>query len=190
MVHTAPHAVDLNISAAAAAGILSIIGATSIVARALIGVTVDRLGSRKALLLCFIPLISSLVWLQFADSLWMLYLFAVLVRTESRGFLYASSRLWWRSCSALCLMARCSASSWREMVSAGRSGRFSPVGLSMCLAATGIPFLVLIGMAVAAMLLVTSLTRTPYQMENERLAALARQRLRLERTPCRRAPAG
>jgi len=39
-----------------------------------------------------------------------------------------------------------------------------------------IPFLVLIGMAVAAMLLVASLTKTPYQLENERLAAGERAR--------------
>jgi len=175
MVHTAPHAVDLQISATAAAGILSIIGATSIVARALIGVTVDRLGSRKALLLCFIPLISSLVWLQFADSLWMLYVFAVLYGLSHGGFFTLIAPV------VAQLFGTISHGALFGVIMAGNGigGAIGPVLTGRAFDVFGtyrIPFLVLIGMAVAAMLLVASLTKTPYQLENERLAAGERAR--------------
>lgn len=172
MVHTAPHAVDLNISYAAAAGILSIIGATSIAARAIIGVTVDRLGSKKALLLCFIPLLSALIWLQFADSLWMLYVFAILYGLSHGGFFTLIAPV------VAQLFGTVSHGALFGVIMAGNGigGAIGPVLTGRAFDVFGsyrLPFLVLIGMALAAVLLVTSLTKTPYQVENERLAALA-----------------
>ncbi len=173
MVHTVPHAVDLNVSSAAAAGILSIIGATSIVARAIIGVTVDRLGSKKALLLCFIPLICALVWLQFANSLWMLYVFAILYGLSHGGFFTLIAPV------VAQLFGTVSHGALFGVIMAGNGigGAIGPVLTGRAFDVFGsyrIPFLVLIGMAIAAMLLVTSLTKTPYQLENERISASSR----------------
>ena len=76
MLHIVPHATDLGIPPAAAAGILSTIGGVSMVGRFTIGNAVDRIGSRISMIVCFVLLIAVLVWLQKADELWMLYLFA------------------------------------------------------------------------------------------------------------------
>lgn len=76
LVHIVPHASDLGLSATQAAGVLSTIGAVSMVGRILTGVAIDHTGSKPIMVVCFVILIVSLLWLQVADSLWMLYLFA------------------------------------------------------------------------------------------------------------------
>ncbi len=76
MVHMAPHALDLKASASQAAGMLSLIGAGSIVGRLLMGGTADRVGSRRALIITFAVLVAALSWLLVANSIGLLYLFA------------------------------------------------------------------------------------------------------------------
>lgn len=170
MIHTVPLAMDLGVSSAGAAGILSTIGATSILARAIIGVTIDRLGSKKALLLCFIPLLSSLVWLQFVDSLWMLYAFAILYGLSHGGFFTLIAPV------VAQLFGTVSHGALFGVIMAGNGvgGAIGPVLTGRAFDVFGsyrLPFLVLIGMAVAALLLVTSLTKTPYQLATEGRAA-------------------
>jgi len=172
MIHTVPHAMDLGVSSAGAAGILAIIGATSIAARAIIGVTVDKLGSKKALLLCFVPLLSALVWLQFVDSLWMLYVFAILYGLSHGGFFTLIAPV------VAQLFGTVSHGALFGVIMAGNGigGAIGPVLTGRAFDVFGsyrLPFLVLIGMAVAALLLVSSLTKTPYQIETERQAAVA-----------------
>ncbi|MFH1382971.1 MAG: MFS transporter [Chloroflexota bacterium] len=77
MIHIVPYAIDSGITAGPAAGVLSIIGAVSIAGRLTSGGIVDRLGGRRALMVCFIILITALTFLQFTRGLWMLYAFAV-----------------------------------------------------------------------------------------------------------------
>ena len=77
MVHIAPHATDVGLSSTTAAGILSTIGGISMVGRFVTGIVIDRIGSRYAMIICFILLISTLLWMQVAREVWMLYLFAV-----------------------------------------------------------------------------------------------------------------
>ena len=76
MVHIVPHARDIGVSPTHAAGILSTIGAVSMIGRFMAGVLIDRIGSKRVLIICFLLLIPGLLWLQMADTLWMLYLFA------------------------------------------------------------------------------------------------------------------
>lgn len=76
MVHIVAHAQDMSITAAKSAGVLSTIGAVSMAGRFLTGLGIDRIGSKKAMMLATILLLSGLLWLQTADSLWMLYMFA------------------------------------------------------------------------------------------------------------------
>ena len=55
------------------------------------GVAVDRIGSKVIMMICFILLISGLLWLQVARGLWMLYFFAVIYGTAHGGFFTAIS---------------------------------------------------------------------------------------------------
>jgi len=85
-VHIAPYAVDSGVSAVGAAGILSTIGGASIVGRLAMGTTGDRIGNRRVLVICLLVLITALSWLQIADGLWELYLFAVIYGFAHGGF--------------------------------------------------------------------------------------------------------
>jgi len=76
MVHIVPHAIELGISATAAANIFAAIGGLGIVGRIVMGGTSDRIGCRAALVICFVLLTATLAWLLVAKELWMLHLFA------------------------------------------------------------------------------------------------------------------
>ena len=78
MVHIVIHATGLGIPAASAVNILSIAGGVNIAGRIIMGSATDRIGNRPVLIIGLIILLASLVWLQFAKELWMLYLFAAL----------------------------------------------------------------------------------------------------------------
>jgi MFS family permease len=86
MVHIVPHATDLGISPIAAAGILSTIGGVSMVGRLVTGFAIDRVGTKKLLIVFFLILIASLLWVQVSKELWMLYVFAVVYAFSHGGF--------------------------------------------------------------------------------------------------------
>lgn len=85
-VHIVPHAVDMGISKTVAAGIISVIGGSSIAGRLTMGLAGDRIGHRRAVTVCFIIMVTALTWLQFANELWMLYVFAVIYGFNHGGF--------------------------------------------------------------------------------------------------------
>jgi len=86
LLHVVPHAIDLGISPSNAAKVLSTVGALSIAGRFLMGAAGDRVGNRNALIICFGFLCLGTIWLQFADRLWMLYLFACIHGFAHGGF--------------------------------------------------------------------------------------------------------
>ncbi len=86
MVHIAPHATDIGISAIGAASILSVIGALSIFGRLGMGSAGDRVGNRRSLVIVLILMAIAIFWLQFARELWMFYFFALIF-----GFGYGGS---------------------------------------------------------------------------------------------------
>ena len=86
IVHIVPHAMDLGISAIVAAGILSTIGGVSMVGRLITGIAIDRIGNKKLMIMFFLILIASLLWLQVSKELWMLYVFAVVYALGHGGF--------------------------------------------------------------------------------------------------------
>ncbi len=86
MVHIAPHALDLGSSAVQAASIISAIGGSSIIGRVVMGGAGDKVGNRRALVICFVVLATSLSWLQLAKELWGLYLFAAIYGFSHGGF--------------------------------------------------------------------------------------------------------
>ena len=91
IVHIVPFARDLGISAAKAAGVISTIGGVSMLGRFATGLFIDRYNSRLAMIYCFILLIFTLLWLQIADELWMIYLFAACYGIAHGGFFTAIS---------------------------------------------------------------------------------------------------
>jgi MFS family permease len=78
VVHIVPHARDLGLPPTIAAGVLSTIGGVSMLGRFTMGTVNDGIGGKRSLITCFIILIGGLVWLQFSECAWMLYLFAVI----------------------------------------------------------------------------------------------------------------
>ncbi len=90
-VHIVPHALDLGLSRTAAASLLASIGGISLLGRLAVGSTIDRIGGRRALLACYCLLFAALVWLQFADNAWMLFVFAATYGIAHGGFFTAIS---------------------------------------------------------------------------------------------------
>ena len=93
MLHIVPHVRDSGIPPVQAAGVLSTIGAVSMLGRFVSGLVIDKRGSRTVMKACFLLLLGDLVWLQFADRLWMFYLFAVVYGLAHGGFFTAISPL-------------------------------------------------------------------------------------------------
>jgi len=91
LIHIVPHARDTGLPAIKAAGVLSTIGGVSMIGRFFSGIVIDRIGSKPIIVVCFIVLVISLLWLQFADSLWMLYTFACVYGLAHGGFYTAIS---------------------------------------------------------------------------------------------------
>ena len=86
LVHLAPHAMDMGISSAKAAGLLSSIGATSILGRLAIGFSSDRVGCRKSMILCCIIFVISFSLLLMAREFWMLILFSLIYGFAHGGY--------------------------------------------------------------------------------------------------------
>ncbi|MFH1381697.1 MAG: MFS transporter [Chloroflexota bacterium] len=75
ITHITPHGLSIGLSTTSAASLLSAIGGASIVGRLVMGGTSDRTGVRRGVVYCFLIFLIALVWLQFAKTLWPLYLF-------------------------------------------------------------------------------------------------------------------
>jgi predicted MFS family arabinose efflux permease len=69
-VHIVPYATELGISPISAASILSVIGASSIFGRLIIGGIGDRIRIKPLLIAILAALLVSLAWLEFARNLW------------------------------------------------------------------------------------------------------------------------
>lgn len=93
MLHIVPHVRDAGVPPVQAAGVLSTIGAVSMLGRFVSGLVIDRRGSKTVMGICFVLLLGDLVWLQCADRLWMFYLFGVVYGLAHGGFFTAISPL-------------------------------------------------------------------------------------------------
>jgi MFS family permease len=78
MVHIVPHATGLGYSTLNSAAILSLIGGVSLAGRIVMGIIADRIKVKTTAVASLVILLAALFWLQFANQLWQLYLFAVL----------------------------------------------------------------------------------------------------------------
>jgi MFS family permease len=93
LLHLAPHATDLGISASGAATLLSVIGGASVVGKVLLGGLADRIGNKQVYVVSFILMSASLFWLVPVRQLWTLYLFAVVFGFAYGGLATAHSPL-------------------------------------------------------------------------------------------------
>lgn len=91
LVHIVPHGRDVGLSVSHAAGVLSTIGAVSMVGRFVSGIGIDHVGSKRIMVIWFFVLIAGFCWLQIAESRWMLYLFACVYGLAHGGFFTAIS---------------------------------------------------------------------------------------------------
>ena len=72
-LHIAVHGMDLGMTRATAAALLTVIGGSSIVGRLTVGALVDRVGGRNAYVLCFVPLLAGLLSLLAAETHWLVF---------------------------------------------------------------------------------------------------------------------
>ncbi|MFH2092351.1 MAG: MFS transporter [Pseudomonadota bacterium] len=86
LVHIVPHSRDAGVSVYKAASVLSAIGGVSMAGRFVIGMIIDRIGSKRSMLLSLFILVMGLSWLQTADTLWKLYVFAGIYGLAHGGF--------------------------------------------------------------------------------------------------------
>jgi MFS family permease len=72
-LHIVVHGMDLGMTPALAAILLSVLAAASVVGRLSVGALVDRISGRRALILCFVPLIVSLLAFLSITTPWALF---------------------------------------------------------------------------------------------------------------------
>jgi len=77
LTHLVPHVTDLGFSAVEAATVLSVAGGATLAGRVLLGVASDRMGRKTAAILCTLMHAGSLLWLLWAQEMWMFYLYAL-----------------------------------------------------------------------------------------------------------------
>ena len=86
VIHFVPRATDAGLTSAQAALILSVIGIVSSVGKAGGGILGDKIGPEMAFCLSMLLKAAALIWLLFATSLWMFFLFGVAFGLAWGGF--------------------------------------------------------------------------------------------------------
>jgi MFS family permease len=85
IVHIVPHARDMGLPPAFAAGVLSMIGGVSISGRFVMGAAVDKIGGKRSLTICLFGLVFGLICLLLATKAWMLFFFAAVYGVAHGG---------------------------------------------------------------------------------------------------------
>ena len=93
LTHIVPHATDIGFSAGKAATILSLIGEISIAGRVIMGRVSDSIGRKTTAIICSLLLAGAMIWLIWAEDLWVLYLFALVYGFAQGGFVPPISAL-------------------------------------------------------------------------------------------------
>jgi MFS family permease len=85
MVHIVPHATDLGISPSEAANVLAVLSAGLLTGSFVVGLFADRIGARKAFVMCFIPMLAVLLLLLPVTKAWMLALIVFVMAFGNGG---------------------------------------------------------------------------------------------------------
>ncbi len=86
LVHIVPHATDVGIAEVTAATIISVIGGGSIVSKVSLGFVMDRLGNKPVTIMIAALMLAAFIIIQLSDTLWVLYVFAVIFAFGYGGF--------------------------------------------------------------------------------------------------------
>ncbi len=90
-LHIVVHGMDLGMTPASAAILVSVVGAASVVGRLSVGAAVDRIGGRRALIICFVPLVASLLAFVFIAAPWVLFAAVAVYGFAHGGFFTVTS---------------------------------------------------------------------------------------------------
>ena len=93
MVHVVINATGLGLSSTSAAGVMTAIGALGVVGRVGIGSLADRLGAKRLLVMQFVLLSLSLLWLATATDAWVIYASAFLFGFAFGGIVPLNSHI-------------------------------------------------------------------------------------------------
>lgn len=85
-VHIVVHGMDLGMTAVLAATLLSVMASASVAGRLMIGLFFDRIGGKRVLILCFVPLIASLLAFMFIVEPWVLFVAVAVYGFAHGGF--------------------------------------------------------------------------------------------------------
>lgn len=85
LIHIVPHATDIGIPAMEAATVLSLIGASFIAGRLLMGRVTDIIGGKKTAITCALIVALAMIWLIRSQDLLMLYVFGVVFGFSNGG---------------------------------------------------------------------------------------------------------
>lgn len=83
--HIVPHVIDIGFSVTQGATVISIMGITSVAGFLLGGFVVDRMGAKRTVIFFVLAMAVVTAWLTNINSLWQIYLFAVLYGVTSGG---------------------------------------------------------------------------------------------------------
>jgi len=84
--HLVPHVTDIGFSAGEAAAVFSLMGGTAMAGRIIMGIVSDRIGRKVTAIICGLLQVGAMVWLIWAQDLWMFYLFALAYGLAYGGF--------------------------------------------------------------------------------------------------------
>lgn len=85
-LHIVVHGTDMGLTVAVAATLLSVTAAGSVVGRLTVGTLIDRITGRRAYVVCFVPLIGSLVAMSAISSPWPLFVTVAIYGFAHGGF--------------------------------------------------------------------------------------------------------
>ena len=92
--HVVPHVIDIGFSAEQGATIISIIGIMGIAGNFLGGLTTDRMGAKRTVIISALGMAIVMAWLTKSNSLWQVYAFAVVYGLANGGIVPSSGVLY------------------------------------------------------------------------------------------------
>ena len=85
MLHIVPHVTDLGVTEAAAANILAVLSLGLLTGCIVVGISADRIGTRKAFIICFVPMLAVLLLLLPITEPWLIGLLMFIMACGNGG---------------------------------------------------------------------------------------------------------
>jgi MFS family permease len=92
--HVVPHITDIGFSAVQAAAVISIMGIMAIVGNFFGGLITDRVGAKRTVIVTALVMAIVMAWLAHINSLWQIYLFAVIFGLAKGGIVPSAGILY------------------------------------------------------------------------------------------------